>query len=1640
MKTKGFALALSLCAAWSSPSLADVVPWKWNLTVYDSSNNVLEAKEFTSRGAAEQYLWASSPTNDTLREVSYIGETDRAEYKYKGSRFQTYPGDHQYQVSVLKKNEIGQWERGWAWFRTEAEAEVAYKHYLTFWWGEYNYACAPIIELGAWDAMGDDPYDSQRRSNKITAFERNDKECRLDRATVFSDAEFSKQRITNHDNVENRDGLFFKDPPLFVGLPQSIEVDRSGPPNSDGNFSHLQWSVRSLRTAKLIGQPNHCGPLKGNPCDITRGSKHETATDAAGHGPLGLTRTYNSTDSGGSYGLGWRGPYEYLLMRSEDGYDYVLTTPDGKQTNLTVSAGRDGGTQMYRSRDNRSAGMRLYYTPGGARMIRVEFPGLSIDFRPPTPKNTAKPVQITYNGSETVALRYDHLDRLERAEHRGRAIQYVYEYTDLKRTHKVSAAVMPDGRLITYQHSTDGLLERVADDSGELFKYGYKAGTTLLTSILESGDHLREYRYDDFSRLIGSVNGPVEHGYAYTPTQTTVTFPGGRTEVTNFESTTRRRPVREETIGGLTTTTTYTDYDDTVTESNNAGLTVVTKYGDTSSTVQTSLNNVLERTAITTFDAGTSRPKREEVKDASGTLVQQTDFTYNSRQQLLTVTRKDPKTSEQRVATLNYCEDSDLSAPGTACATVGAVKSSDGPRTDVNDVTTFGYYTSDASTCSVPDGACPYRKGDLRQRVDALGGTTEILNYSPFGTPLSVRDANGVVTDYEYHPRGWLTASKVRGDDNAVETDDRITRVEHWPTGLVKKITLPGNVSTSFVYDAAERLTKITDNAGNTLSYTLDEAGNPKQEDIKTANGTLKRTLSRVFNTLGQMEAVKDASQNPTGFRYDKSGNPDRVTDALLRKTDRAYDPLNRLRTVLQDAEGLKAETNLEYNAFDQITKVKDPKRLDTVYHYNGFGELTKLTSPDTGVTDYTYSVGLLATKKDANDPAAHRYTYDALSRPKAIFYTATGPVDVEYDYDTVNAECVAGETFAVGRVTAMRADGTELKYCYDRFGQIVRKLQIVAGKSFLLRYGYTVAGDLRTMTYPNGTVVDYVRDTQRKIREIGIKPPGLGRTVLLNNATYEPFGPVTGWTYGNGRALSRSYDLDYRPKTVFDPATGGLSLGYGYNTVGELVELKNGQNTATQAKYDYDTLGRLTVTRDGPSNTALETYGYDTTGNRTSLLRTGITDNYNYASNSHRLNGIGPVSRGYDAVGNTTNIGGTAKEFVYNANDRMKQVKLGGAVKMGYRYNALGERVAAINTDTGPITIYTLYDEVGQWVGDYDSTGAAIQQAIWLSGAPVGLLVGAGTNPSTMYVQPDHLGTPRSVIDPTRNVAIWTWDAKSEVFGSTPPNQDADLDGTPFVFNMRFPGQRYDPNTGLSYNYFRDYDPATGRYVQSDPIGLYGGISTFAYVAGSPNRNADKYGLQAPPEEGNFWVGAGKALHDAIAPVAHAIVDPYGTNIDPSCDYLGPGRGLVEQGGYKFGSALIIAETARSAGSMAGGLAPKPVTQPSLAARVAEVHAGLDPIAANMRTTAGLETTEGVTIFGGGARDLTPAQRALLGPGEVAAKLPGAHAEVTNIMHALNNGLTPKALEVSRPMCPLCQREVVNSGGTIVSPTRAEW
>jgi RHS repeat-associated protein len=150
---------------------------------------------------------------------------------------------------------------------------------------------------------------------------------------------------------------------------------------------------------------------------------------------------------------------------------------------------------------------------------------------------------------------------------------------------------------------------------------------------------------------------------------------------------------------------------------------------------------------------------------------------------------------------------------------------------------------------------------------------------------------------------------------------------------------------------------------------------------------------------------------------------------------------------------------------------------------------------------------------------------------------------------------------------------------------------------------------------------------------------------------------------------------------------------------------------------------------------------------------------------------------------------------------------------------------------------------------------GASASTPLGTTGTGAATANNLGTNTAAnpvnvdfFYVHPDHLGTPRVVTKPADNKKMWEW--QSQPFGETAANENpqnlsgAALTANQFRYNLRFPGQFYDAETSKHYNYFRDYDASIGRYVESDPIGLRGGINTFGYAALAPTKYKDTYGL----------------------------------------------------------------------------------------------------------------------------------------------------------------------------------------------------
>ncbi|MEX8507378.1 MAG: RHS repeat-associated core domain-containing protein, partial [Leptothrix ochracea] len=284
---------------------------------------------------------------------------------------------------------------------------------------------------------------------------------------------------------------------------------------------------------------------------------------------------------------------------------------------------------------------------------------------------------------------------------------------------------------------------------------------------------------------------------------------------------------------------------------------------------------------------------------------------------------------------------------------------------------------------------------------------------------------------------------------------------------------------------------------------------------------------------------------------------------------------------------------------------------------------------------------------------------------------------------------------------------------------------------------------------------------------------------------------------------------------------------------------------------FAYDALDRLTSMAD--ANRYLG-YAYDTSNNRTLsqvnnlALSTKLVDGTNRLASVEQwgsvLTAAGvPLPTVYpqvhDNAGRLMDDG--LNRYAYSDRGRLASVRNTAGVT-NFLYNGLEQRVAK----SGPLgTFFYAYDEAGHVLGEYDSTGAPLYEVIWLGDTPVGVLRTTFSAATSTYaattdtVFVDHLNTPRTIFN-TNGGSLWTWAPYEDPYAQIVPPSAA----TGYVFNLRMPGQIFDKETGLHHNGHRDYNPATGRYIQPDPIGLEGGINRYAYVGGNPISFADPTGL----------------------------------------------------------------------------------------------------------------------------------------------------------------------------------------------------
>lgn len=309
--------------------------------------------------------------------------------------------------------------------------------------------------------------------------------------------------------------------------------------------------------------------------------------------------------------------------------------------------------------------------------------------------------------------------------------------------------------------------------------------------------------------------------------------------------------------------------------------------------------------------------------------------------------------------------------------------------------------------------------------------------------------------------------------------------------------------------------------------------------------------------------------------------------------------------------------------------------------------------------------------------------------------------------------------------------------------------------------------------------------------------------------------------------------------------------LDYGYDANGNVVSKTTASGTT---RYTYDKLDRLD-TEAGPI--ANRAHAYDPNGNRT-----GDGTTVTYTANTDRIATINGQSVTLDAAGNLTGDG--SYKYLWNGLGQLAELRKPDSTPIAtYYYDHRHRRSRKVTTAAAPqgvTTTFYIYDRQDHLLAEMGGSGEALMTYVWNGDILTGLVVHQPQR--TVYtVQVDALGTPYQVRTIEGKI-VWRWEPDG--YGKTQPNEDVDGDGKKLTLNLRFPGQYFDRESGLHYNWHRYYSPRLGRYISPDPIGAAGGINTYGYVGGNPLSYSDPLGLQAQGLSvlcgPYFWACAGAA------------------------------------------------------------------------------------------------------------------------------------------------------------------------------------
>lgn len=956
------------------------------------------------------------------------------------------------------------------------------------------------------------------------------------------------------------------------------------------------------------------------------------------------------------------------------------------------------------------------------------------------------------------------------------------------------------------------------------------------------------YAYDDVGRGISTegANGAdkftVIYGTSGSQVTRSVTNVLGRTDVYKFDK-----------IGGSASDIRFAGVDGNAT-TNCPASAKANSYGgngyvasrtDEEGRVTTYVNDSRARPTLITEATGLAEERQTAITwHASLNVPEQvvapgltTDYTYNTAGQLTGKTQTD--TTSQ---TVPYSTNGQTRSWAYTYTASGLLSSVDGSLPGTGDTASYTYDSS----------------GYLATSTDEAGQMTTVNAVDGRGNPTEIQDANGMVTQMTYDARGRMTAKVV--DPSGISAR---TEFAYDNAGNVATLTKPDGSVLAMEYDGANRVTSITNGLGDKVTYTYDDKGNLTGEQYTDVNSQLFFEVNRTFDELGRLRQVIGVGSATWTYGYDKVGNPASIADPNSNATASTYDGLNRL---ISFADERSSTTTQGFGATDAPTSITDPRSVATSYVRNGWGEVIQESSPDIGITVYIRNRDGQVTQKTDARGVVTGYTYDYSGRMTTRSYPSEPASDVAFTYDGI-----AGGNPGKGQLTSVTDAAGTVSNTYDLLGRVTQEVRTIGAKSYTVGYNWDDAGNLLSITYPSGRVVEYGRGTNGEVQQVRTSPDAVSSpTALVLWSAYTPFGPRSITVFANDLRESREYDTDRRITSygVEDQSLGQdlirRSLQYQdkRNLTGIVDQLNAVINNET---YSYTANGFI-ENADGPWGSL--TYTIDGVGNITQRTVTigGVTstDSYSLQAGSNRLTGIvtgGMPSRGFqsDLAGNITQDAtvspAVTKAYSYNAAGQLSAATTNGAAGGAYVYD-YQSRLVSRTISASSTTLHMVHDLDGNVIAEYDASGTLLTEYVWVDGRPLAMVDDAGTAPVLYYVLTDHLERPVMMTDESRNIV---WQASYLPYGEV-----RTITGSA-TLNQRFPGQWFQMETGLAYNWHRHYDPSVGRYLQPDPLGMPDGPSRWAYVGNSPLMGVDPEGLQWKTGEGRpfFMCGRCKIIKD---------------------------------------------------------------------------------------------------------------------------------------------------------------------------------